>query len=92
MHGMSQDLCYHCGLPIPSGVVLAVRVGGQERAVCCIGCQAVAQAIVENGLEEYYRTRDALPDSPREALPAVLDGLALYDHADFQKDLVRDLY
>ena len=91
MHGMSQDLCYHCGLPIPPGVVLAVRVGGQERPVCCIGCQAVAQAIVDNGLEEYYRTRDALPDSPREALPAVLDGLALYDHADFQKGFVRAL-
>ena len=88
---MSQKLCYHCGLPIPPDVALAVRVDGQDRAVCCIGCQAVAQAIVENGLEDYYRTRDALPDSPREALPAVLDSLALYDHVDFQKGFVRTL-
>lgn len=88
---MSQSLCYHCGLPIPPDVALAVRVGGQERAVCCIGCQAVAQAIVANGLEDYYRNRDALPDSPREALPTVLEGLVLYDHAEFQKGFVHAL-
>ncbi|MFB0935534.1 MAG: heavy metal translocating P-type ATPase, partial [Propionivibrio sp.] len=88
---MSQSLCYHCGLPIPPDVALAVRVGGQERAVCCIGCQAVAQAIVANGLEDYYRNRDALPDSPREALPTVLESLVLYDHADFQKGFVHAL-
>ncbi len=59
--------------------------------MCCAGCQAVAQAIADNGLADYYRNRDALPDQPREALPAVLDGLKLYDHADFQKSFVRDL-
>ena len=59
--------------------------------MCCIGCQAVAQAIVDNGLTDYYRNRDALPDSPREALPTILDGLKLYDHADFQKSFVRQL-
>jgi Cu2+-exporting ATPase len=59
--------------------------------MCCIGCQAVAQAIVDNGLADYYRNRDALPDSPREALPAILDGIKFYDHADFQKSFVRRL-
>lgn len=63
--------------------------------MCCFGCQAVAQAIVGNGLADYYRTRDAMPTvlsrSPREAVPAILDGLVLYDHADFQKSFVRDL-
>ena len=61
--------------------------------MCCIGCQAVAQAIVDNGLDDYYRNRDALPESQagqREALPAVLEGLALYDNADFQKSFVRE--
>lgn len=88
---MSQDTCYHCGLPIPVGGELSVRINGQARAMCCIGCQAVAQAIVDNGLADYYRNRDALPESPREALPSVVDGLALYDHADFQKSFVRQL-
>jgi Cu2+-exporting ATPase len=56
--------------------------------MCCAGCQAVAQAIVANGLDDYYRHRDALPESPREALPRARD-LALYDHPDVQKNFVR---
>ena len=91
---MSQDPCYHCGLPIPAGLdpsACAVRIDGQPRAMCCIGCQAVAQAIVDNGLADYYRNRDALPDSPREALPAILDGLKIFDEAQFQKSFVRVL-
>lgn len=59
--------------------------------MCCIGCQAVAQAIVENGLSDYYRSRDALPESPREAAPAILEQLALFDKAEFQKTFVRAL-
>ena len=59
--------------------------------MCCYGCQAVAQSIVENGLEDYYRSRDAMPESPREAMPAILGQLALFDHADFQKSFVKEL-
>jgi Cu2+-exporting ATPase len=59
--------------------------------MCCYGCQAVAQSIVENGLDDYYRSRDALPESQREAVPQILDQLALFDHADFQKSFVREL-
>lgn len=59
--------------------------------MCCYGCQAVAQSIVDNGLDEYYRSRDALPESQREAMPQVLDQLALFDHIDFQKSFVKDL-
>ncbi len=85
------ESCYHCGLPIPEGFDLSVKIGGEPRAMCCYGCQAVAQAIVDNGLEDYYRSRDALPESPREAMPAILDQLALFDHADFQKSFVKAL-
>jgi len=88
---MNKGNCYHCGQPVPAEVDLAVLVDAESRAMCCIGCQAVAQAIVDNGLGDYYRHRDALPDAPREAMPAILDGLKLYDHADFQKSFVRAL-
>ncbi|MCH2220628.1 MAG: heavy metal translocating P-type ATPase, partial [Dechloromonas sp.] len=88
---MSLSSCYHCGLPIPDDIELSVRITGEVRSVCCYGCQAVAQSIVDNGLEDYYRSRDALPESPREAMPAVLDQLALYDHAEFQKSFVKEL-
>ncbi len=87
----TAEPCYHCGLPIPDDVQLQVPIKGIERDMCCIGCQAVAQAIVENGLEDYYTSRDAMPESPREAMPAVLDQLAMFDHAEFQKSFVREL-
>ena len=89
--GMSQERCYHCGQIIPPDVDLTVAIEASPRAMCCIGCQAVAQAIVDNGLADYYRNRDALPETAREAVPAILDGLKLYDHADFQKSFVRTL-
>ncbi|KAB2928597.1 MAG: heavy metal translocating P-type ATPase [Dechloromonas sp.] len=88
---MSDCSCYHCGLPIPDDVDLPVKIGGETRAMCCYGCQAVARSIVDNGLEDYYRSRDALPESPREAMPAILDQIALFDHAEFQKSFVKEL-
>lgn len=57
--------------------------------MCCAGCEAVAQAIVANGLTDYYRHRDSLPESPREAVPEALNDLGLFDHPDFQKSFVR---
>ena len=88
---MSGNSCYHCGQAVPEDIDLQVDIAGQSRTMCCLGCQAVAQAIVDNGLEDYYRSRDALPESPREAMPAVLEQLALFDHQEFQKSFVRAL-
>ncbi len=86
-----SEPCYHCGLPIPEEIDLEVKINGEPRHLCCYGCQAVAESIVLNGLEDYYRTRDAMPESPREAVPAVLAQLPLFDHADFQKSFVKTL-
>ncbi len=70
--------CAHCGASVTRG---------QE--FCCAGCQAVAQAIVDNGLADYYRHRDAMPESPREALPQIVADFGLFDHPDVQKNFVR---
>ena len=80
--------CYHCGLPVARGTRFRVSVDGHERSMCCAGCAAVAQAIVSNGLADYYRHRDSLPESPREAVPEALKDLGLFDHPDFQKSFV----
>ena len=85
----ADQSCYHCGLPIPEGLELSVEIGGQRREMCCAGCQAVAQAIVDNGLADYYRHRDAMPESPREAVPQIVADFALFDHPDVQKNFVR---
>lgn len=81
--------CYHCGLPLPADVDFPVEIDGRARSMCCAGCQAVAEAIVANKLTDYYRHRDALPESPREAMPLALQELGLFDHPDVQKNFVR---
>ena len=83
--------CYHCGQHIPDGTDLSVAIDGTPREMCCLGCQAVAHSIVDSGLGDYYRNRDALPGSPREAMPEDLGNLLLYDHAEFQKSFFRAL-
>ncbi len=57
--------------------------------MCCRGCQAVAQTIVDNGLADYYRHRTALPGVGREVVPEEVQKLALYDHPGIQKSFVR---
>ncbi|WP_253946160.1 heavy metal translocating P-type ATPase [Niveibacterium sp. COAC-50] len=83
--------CYHCGLPIAPGTQIFVSIDGVPRAMCCAGCEAVASAIVAGGLADYYRHRDALPEARREAMPAELKNLGLFDHAEFQKGFVREI-
>lgn len=49
--------CFHCGLPLPTERHWRATVGGVERAMCCPGCAAAAQAIVDAGCVDYYETR-----------------------------------
>lgn len=83
---LREASCYHCGLPVPAGSTFAAVVLGAPRALCCAGCQAVAEAIVSGGLDSYYRDRNA-PAAGPAALP---EGLALemFDHPDAQREFV----
>ncbi len=83
--------CYHCGLPIPDDVDLAVDIEGTPHHMCCTGCQAVAQSIVSSGLIDYYKRRDAMPEQAREAMPDELKDLGLFDHPDFQQGFVKPI-
>ena len=85
-----DPVCFHCGLPIPPGSAFATRIDGVSQPMCCRGCQAVAQAIVDHGLESYYRHRTALPGRGNEALPAFLEELRLYDDPAVQRSFVRE--
>lgn len=80
--------CYHCGLPVPAGSQFNARVLNETRALCCPGCQAVAEAIVNGGLESYYLHRSDSATNP-EALPqALTEELVLYDREDVQQPFV----
>src|SRR3954470_8663830 len=83
--------CYHCGQPLSNGPGLHAMVGGLPRAMCCAGCAAVAEAIVANGLEDYYRNRDRFPDSPRQAVHAAVSDLLVFDRAEIQRAFVREV-
>jgi len=86
---MSGDAaCFHCGQPVPPGAAYPVTIEGTLHDMCCRGCQAVAQAIVDNGLQAYYSHRTALPATANELIPAELSKLALYDHPEIQKSFV----
>ncbi|WP_137972944.1 heavy metal translocating P-type ATPase [Pseudomonas sp. F(2018)] len=87
---MSSPLpCYHCGLPVPPGSRFEARVLDQPRAFCCPGCQAVAEAIVAGGLDNYYRHRSDSAVNPQSLPKALPDELALYDRDEVQQGFVQ---
>ncbi len=57
--------------------------------MCCPGCQAVADTIVQNGLEHYYSHRSEAANNPQQLPQALPDELALYDRRDVQQPLVE---
>jgi Cu2+-exporting ATPase len=54
---MSAETCFHCALPLNGRDDLTVLIDGEARSMCCVGCQAVASAIVDGGLEKFYQYR-----------------------------------
>lgn len=83
-----DNACYHCGLPVLTGEKFSAHVLGQDRVLCCLGCQAVAEAIVQNGLEDYYTFRTERPNTAEALIPEELRQLTLYDHPEVQKSFV----
>ena len=81
--------CYHCGLPVPAGSAYHARVLNEQRALCCPGCQAVAEAIVQGGLESYYSHRSDASINPDTRPQALTEELELYDRKDVQEPFVR---
>lgn len=85
----SPTPCYHCGLPVPNGSRFDALILGETRALCCPGCQAVAEAIVAGGLQHYYSHRSETAANPHSLPQALPDELALYDRSDVQQPFVE---
>jgi Cu2+-exporting ATPase len=82
-----SNTCYHCGEPIPPNTHFSVEILGEPRAMCCPGCQAVAQTIVDSGLTSYYQYRTELPNAV-DLVPEELEQIKSFDDQDFQSDFV----
>ena len=90
VRGNVTPVCYHCGLSVPSDLDLHVRIGNAERAMCCHGCAAVAQAIVDAGLESFYQYRTVPSITGREVVPEFLQRTRVYDRVEVQQQFVRE--
>lgn len=86
-----KEYCFHCGEAIPAPVDISVTIDGKERRMCCQGCRAVALAIKDFGLADYYRFRSDLPPRPEPSTTGPAEALTIYDDPDYQKDFVRRL-
>lgn len=81
--------CFHCGLPVPSGQPYRATIGGEEHAVCCLGCAAAVDLIAQCGLSAYYRYREQPGARPEPLGPAVRAELARWDAPAVQRTFVR---
>ncbi|MFB2864779.1 heavy metal translocating P-type ATPase [Aeromonas sp. MdU4] len=81
--------CFHCGDPVPANSDYSLEIKGIVRPMCCPGCQAVAETIMECGLASYYDHRTA-PGIKGELVPEELAALTHYDLAEVQQEFVTD--
>ncbi|WP_260391549.1 heavy metal translocating P-type ATPase, partial [Aeromonas enteropelogenes] len=81
--------CFHCGEPVPADSHYALEIKGIVRPMCCPGCQAVAETIMECGLASYYDHRTA-PGTKGDLVPEELAALTHYDLAEVQQEFVTD--
>lgn len=84
----SAVACFHCGLDVPNGTSYSVSIDGIQQPMCCPGCQAVAQAIVDNHLTDYYKYRTAPAVTARDVVPDILKKLVIYDNPALQQQFV----
>jgi Cu2+-exporting ATPase len=76
-------------LPVPADARYSVMIDGVERPMCCPGCQAVAKAIVDADLIDFYRYRTKTPGKGEAPVPELLRELELYDRPELQKTFVK---
>ncbi len=87
----NEVMCFHCGIPVPSGVELTVSIDGTQQAMCCHGCKAVANAIIDAGHAHFYTVRTEPSPTGEELIPEFLRQTQIYDSASVQKQFVHHL-
>ncbi|WP_213994978.1 heavy metal translocating P-type ATPase [Arsukibacterium sp.] len=84
---MTTISCFHCLEPVITGERFQLTINGTPALFCCAGCQAVAQTIIDSGLDDYYKFRTEAA-AKAELIPAELrTSLQQYDSADVLADI-----
>jgi Cu2+-exporting ATPase len=74
-----QSKCFHCGLNVAPQFNFHTNVLGKRQSFCCPGCCAVADAIVNNGLEDYYHYRSEFAEKASENEDDLFQKLKIFD-------------
>ena len=85
----NTDHCFHCGEPNPIGSNFNVTIKGKVQHMCCPGCEAVAQTIVDSGLTSYYEHRSETAEKGVALIPEQLSQLAHYDLEEIQEEFIK---
>ncbi len=85
---LQAGACFHCGLEVPSGTHFNVAILGKNREMCCAGCAAVAEAIMDAGQEAFYAHRTDFAPQGNVLVPDFLTELEVYNNPEIQKSFV----
>ncbi|WOT03620.1 heavy metal translocating P-type ATPase [Shewanella youngdeokensis] len=86
---MSQLSCYHCSEPVLTASQFTTVIDGKSQLMCCPGCQAVSQAIIDAGLINYYKFRTEPGNKQNALVPEQLSAVSAYDLPEVQQDFIH---
>ena len=86
---MTYPSCFHCQEPVLTGQQFVTRINDRDELMCCPGCQAVSQAIVDAGLLSYYKFRTEPGNKQNALVPEALTQFSAYDLPEVQQDFVH---
>ena len=81
-----NKVCFHCDEAVPKGINLTTIIDNINQPMCCIGCQAVSQTIVDNNLTDYYRFRSAPAHKGEVLIPEQLQRNEILDDENLQNE------
>jgi len=84
-----QTYCFHCNEPNPPGRQISLEINGKDQPMCCLGCKAVAETIIDSGLISYYAHRTEKSAKAKQLIPDELSKLNDYDIDLIQEDFVK---
>lgn len=84
---MSKN-CFHCLESVPAGFSAHVVIDNTAEPMCCIGCQAVAQNIIDQGMTDYYKYRTVSAGKVEQLVPEQLAFIKSYDNEDIQDEFI----